>query len=47
MGIKSFWLSEDIDEKKLKQVAEKEKKSISKLVSSLLKVNYDVLKNVK
>jgi len=44
MGVKTFWLGEDIDEDKLKRIAEKQKTSVSKLVNSSLKLNYDVLK---
>ena len=45
MGIKSFWLSESIDEDKLEEIAKKENKSVSKLISCLLKENYNIFKN--
>jgi len=44
MGIKTFWLNEEIDEDKLKQIAKKQNVSISKLVNNSLKLNYDILK---
>jgi hypothetical protein len=44
MGIKSFWLSNDIDEEKLKKIARNQNKSISKIVNNLLKEKYDVFK---
>jgi len=44
MGIKSIWLSKDIDEDKLNEIAKSQNKSVSKLVNNLLKVNFDVYK---
>ena len=44
MGIKSIWISTYIDEEKLRVIAEKQKKSVSKLISNLLKENYDIAK---
>jgi hypothetical protein len=47
MGIKSIWLDKEIDESKLNEIAKKQKKSVSKLVSSLLKENYNLFKDKK
>jgi len=47
MGIKSIWLDQEIDEKKLKKVAKSQKESVSKLMNNLLKKNYDIIKEKK
>ena len=47
MGIKSIWLDQEIDEKKLKKVAKSKKESVSKLMNNLLKKNYDIIKEKK
>ena len=45
MVVKSFWLSEEINEDKVKGIAKKENRSVSNLINTLLKNNYDVLNN--
>lgn len=47
MGTTSFYLDEEIDELKLKEIAKKQDRSVSNLVSHLLKQNFDVLKKGK
>ena len=44
MGIKSFWLENSISDEKLRDIAEKQKKSVSKLINNLLKEKYNILK---
>lgn len=47
MATISFWLGKDIDESKLKKLAENQNKSVSKLINNSLKNNFDVLKKKK
>ena len=43
MVVKSFWLSEEISEDKVKGIAKEQNRSVSNLINTLLKNNYDVL----
>jgi len=40
MGIKSFWLSKEVDEKKFREAAKKNDISMSKLINNILKKKY-------